>query len=359
MAENATQPQLALSAYNNQSLFSDHYLQDILRRRAAWQEAIQAACPLLDWLRDLYAAEKAQLPHYNEDQLEDKWFKPIFERLGHTHWEGQAVIPGWKGNIKKPDFVFFPDEAARQTAVTKQNTAHYAQHAVTLAEVKQWAVNLSKKSGGQPTFADQNPMYQIDTYLTLTGLDWGILSNGRTWRLVHKSSSRTLETYFEIDLLAALDQPDDTFATAVIAYFWRFFSRAAFRPDGRGAIFLDEALAQSRAYALELEADLRDNAYRALEQLIIGFFSGDQRLDRHNPADRALVYQNSLYLLYRLLFIFYGESRALLPVAHPVYREQYALQTLVTQIDSTNAASYAPCPPPANSTGTGCKNCSA
>ena len=55
-------------------------------------------------------------------------------------------------------------------------------------------------------------MYQIDTYLTLTGLDWGILSNGRTWRPIHKSSSRTLETTFEIDLLAALEQPDGTFA---------------------------------------------------------------------------------------------------------------------------------------------------
>ncbi len=37
----------------------------------------------------------------------------------------------------------------------------------------------------------------------------------------------------------------------------------------------------------------------------------------HNPDHRAQVYQNSLYLLYRLLFIFYGESRALLPMHNP------------------------------------------
>jgi hypothetical protein len=261
---------------------------------------------------------KAQLLHYNEDQLEDKWFKPIFARLGHAEWEGQATIPGWQGKIKKPDFFFFPDAVARQTAVSKQNTAAYAQSALAVGEVKQWEVNLSKKTGTQPTFDDQNPMYQIDTYLSLTGLEWGVLSNGRIWRLLHKNTSRTLETYFEIDLLAALEQPDETKGTAVAIYFWLFFNQGAFRPDKGGRVFLTDALEQSRSYALALEADLRDNAYRSLEQLIIGFFAGDSRLNAADPGHRAQVYQNSLYLLYRLLFIFYGESRALLPMHHPL-----------------------------------------
>ena len=51
--------------------------------------------------------------------------------------------------------------------------------ALAVGEVKQWGVNLSKKTGMLPIFDDQNPMFQIDTYLTLTGLEWGILSNGR------------------------------------------------------------------------------------------------------------------------------------------------------------------------------------
>jgi hypothetical protein len=334
MADNPQQLPLSLSSHHNQSLFSDHYLDTILRREAAWREAIPQARDFLAWLRGLYAAEKAQLPHYNENQLEDKWFKPIFARLGHEHWEGQAVIPGWQGKIKKPDFFFFPDAAARQTAVSQQNTLAYAQSALAVCEVKQWGVNLSRKTGTQPIFADQNPMYQLDTYLTLTGLEWGILSNGRFWRLLHKSSSRTLETYFEVDLLAALEEADETKATAVAAYFYLFFRQSALRPDADGRLFLADALAQSRAYAIALEADLRDNAYRALEQLIIGFFAGDAALDPADPAQRAEVYQNSLYLLYRLLFLFYGESRALLPIGQPLYQEQYSLQQLAGKIDN-------------------------
>jgi hypothetical protein len=321
------------STFNNQSLFSDHYLRDVLRTTAVWRSAIHQGREFLAWLRDLYAREQAQLPYYKEAQLEDNWLRPIFGRLGHV-WEGQAAIPGLTGSIKKPDYAFFPDEAARKTAVSLQNSPAYAQTLLAVGEVKQWEVNLSKKTGSQPTFDAQNPMYQIDTYLSLSGVAWGVLSNGRFWRLLHKNSSRTLETYFEIDLLAALHAPNETFAEAVAAYFWLFFNQAAFRPAADGRTFLDEALAQSRAYALALEADLRDNAYRALEQLIIGFFAGDATLDAHNADHRAAVYQNSLYLLYRLLFLFYGESRALLPVHNPFYRDNYALQTLAQTIDN-------------------------
>ena len=171
MPSGSTQIPLTLTSHNNQSLFSDHYLDDILRRNNVWRSAVPQAQQFLTWLRDLYAQEKAQLPLYNESQLEDKWFKPIFARLGHSSWEGQAVIPGWQGKVKKPDFVFFPNETARQTAVSQQNSREYAQNALAVGEVKQWEINLSKKTGTQPTFDNQNPMYQIDTYLTLTGLE--------------------------------------------------------------------------------------------------------------------------------------------------------------------------------------------
>ncbi|MBE2223673.1 MAG: hypothetical protein IAF02_19185, partial [Anaerolineae bacterium] len=338
MPDSAFQLPLVFKTYDNQSLFSDHYLDEILQRNGAvWLPAVEQGTQFLAWLRAKYAAEKEQLHDYKESQLEDNWFQDIFKQLGHV-WEVQAAIPGLTGSTKKPDYAFFPDEASRKQAVSLQNSADYAQAAIAVGEVKQWGVNLSKKTGKQPIFDDQNPMFQIDTYLTLTGLDWGILSNGRYWRLVNRNSSRTLETYFEIDLLAALEAPDEPKAIAVAAYFWLFFNQASFCPDTHGHIFLDEAVSQSRAYAIALEADLRDNAYRSLEQLIIGFFAGDQSLDKDKPADRDLVYQNSLYLLYRLLFLFYGESRGLLPMHNATYKDEYSLQQLAKSIDKERNA---------------------
>src|SRR5690606_28492612 len=132
--------------------------------------------------------------------------------------------------------------------------------------------------------------------------------------LVHKESSYKLDVYFEIDLEKALENE----SLGAIAYFYAFFRQAALLPDSQGSIFLDDALQDSRAYAIQLESDLRENAYKALEQLILGFLAPSRnRLDVNNPAHRQQVYDNSLYLLYRILFLFYGESRGLLPMPNP------------------------------------------
>ena len=83
---------LPLTSHNNQSLFSDHYLDDILRHTPTWQTAVTQARPLLNWLRARYTQEQAQLTDYKEAQLEENWFKPIFERLGHIYRDYTAHI---------------------------------------------------------------------------------------------------------------------------------------------------------------------------------------------------------------------------------------------------------------------------
>jgi hypothetical protein len=72
-----------------------------------------------------------------------------------------TAVPGLQAGIKFPDYVFFPDEAARQAAVGDQRTADAAQLALALGEVKGWNVPLGKKSGGRPSFDNNNPSYQL------------------------------------------------------------------------------------------------------------------------------------------------------------------------------------------------------
>ena len=56
--------------------------------------------------------------------------------------------------------------------------------------------------------------FQIDYYLKATGVNWGIASNGRAWRLVQRDSSYKLDVYFEVDVLDALNAADDSRALA-------------------------------------------------------------------------------------------------------------------------------------------------
>ena len=312
--------------HRNRYLFSDHYLESILPHDPRWEQGLDEAELFCDWLRARYADEQDQLPDYNESQLEEHWFRPIFEELGHI-FETQASVPGLEAHTKRPDYVFFPDESARQTAASLQNEEAYAAEALTVGEVKRWDTPLGKKrKGGGPSFEDRNPSWQIDYYVRATGLDWGILTNGRLWRLVHEDTSHRLQIYYEVDLVQLLEEADPD----RMRYFTLFFCQAAFRPDRLGRVFLDDALAASNAYAVELEEDLEENVYHALERLMQGFL--DLPTNNLVADDLKMIYDNSLYLLYRLLFILYGESRGLLPLDNDQYRDSYSLTHIKSEI---------------------------
>lgn len=76
----AEQLELALGPYDNRKLFSDHFLED---RLPSWPEFIAVESQgLLDDLATLLDQERAGLPSANEAQTEERFIKPILERLG-------------------------------------------------------------------------------------------------------------------------------------------------------------------------------------------------------------------------------------------------------------------------------------
>lgn len=292
-----------------------------------WKGAADPSTEFLAAVTALYHSEKAALASYSESQLEDNWYKKIFALLGHS-FEGQAKVNKLQGKgVRYPDFAFFADEASRLTAAPHQTNSNlYFQNAVAVGEVKKWDIPLGKKlKGGEPTFDNNNPSFQIDYYLRDTGLTWGILSNGRLWRLVHKETSYKLDVYFELDLVKAIEEQNH----AAVRFFVLFFRSASFLPDSNGRTFLDAALQASRDYAQQLEADLRDNAYKALEQLIQGFM--EPKANQLTAEQLPEIYTHSLYLLYRIIFLLYGESRGLLPLENKHY-QAFSLTKLARDI---------------------------
>ena len=314
--------------HHNQFLFSDSYINDILpESNLQWRDVLPQAEQFLTWLKSVYQQEWLNFTNYSENQLEEHWFKPIFQQLGHV-FEGQAVIPSLEQvGIKKPDYIFFPHETARHESVAYQKTVDYVAQAIAVAEVKRWGTPLSKKmKGGSPNFSDQNPSFQIDYYLNATNFKWGILSNGELWRLVHADTSRKLNVYYEVNLLEILH----TGNPKAMLYFVMFFRQQSFMPDDKGQHFLNDVLRSSHQYAVQLEDDLQQNVYYALETLTQGFL--DFRANQLTPADVMTIRDNSLYYLYRLLFILYAESRGLLPLSNPIYCQHYSLHQLKAHI---------------------------
>ncbi len=176
---------------------------------------------------------------------------------------------------------------------------------------------------------------------------WAFLSNGSELRLYRKGGSIARQ-YLKIDFSALFDNDDDK----EWLVFWGLFRFAALLPletavaektsEGQTLdrrCLLERVIEESQRHATKIADDLRENMVRAVETLLQGII--DSPHNRHYwqaslevkrvPSEDQLkeLFKEAIYFLYRLLFIFYAESRDLLPVSDSeVYRETYSLEHL-------------------------------
>ena len=314
--------QLALTPHphRNQQLFSDHYLNVILPRRPDWQGIADEAAGVLSDLQRVFAG---YTPSDKEAQVEDDFIKPVLRLLGHT-FEVQASLSTPDGS-KTPDYVFYRDQATLIANKKKKlNDTLLAGCAIAVGDAKAWDRPLDvslKRVGGDP-FTNKNPSYQIAFYMQHTGLDWGILTNGRLWRLYHKDTAHKLDRFYEVNLPELLEAGDvDNFM-----YFYAFFRRQAF---DAGDLSIEALRQASVEYARGVSNSLKMQVYEALRHVAQGFL--DYQPNRLQPDAEMLkqIYDNALILLYRLLFILYAEARDLLPVhENHNYGEYYSLDRI-------------------------------
>ncbi|MBI4378231.1 MAG: Fic family protein, partial [Nitrospinae bacterium] len=237
-----------------------------------------------------------------------------------------AIGEGW---AKKPDYAFFIDDNTLKSARNKLKSGGYFSAALCIGEAKKWGRPLDRlKSAlseieGTETdpFEMQNPSLQMSRYLWITGVKWGILTDGRFWRLYERETSKKLDIYYEVDL-------EDLMINGSLEdfkYFYLFFRADAF------PAFLDKVYNGSVDYAKEVGDELKENVYKALKILSEGYLKtqGNQLF----PQNLNEIHDNSLIFLYRLLFILYAESRELLPLnENKLYTESYSLDSLKKEI---------------------------
>ena len=311
---------LAPSPHRNQQLFSDHYLNVILPKREDWQALVIEAEPIM---RDLQRILADYTPSDKEVQLEDDLVKPVLRQLRHT-FEVQPSLETPDGT-KAPDYVFYRDQSALLANKGKKlNEARLQGRAFAVGDAKYWdrPLDVSLKSMGGDPFTNKNPSYQIAFYMQHSELDWGILTNGRLWRLYHKDTAHKLDRFYEVNLPELLRAGD----VKNFLYFYAFFRRQAFEPGDLG---IEEIRLASADYARDVGDSLKAQVYEALRHVAQGFL--DYRPNNLQPEPDTLkaIYDHALIVLYRLLFILYAEARELLPVHENVgYRESYSLESM-------------------------------
>ncbi len=307
--------------FKNSNLFSNHYLEKLVIESAQWRQAEPEKA--FAAIKELYQRKARVLENYNESQLEENFIRPVLRILGH-YFGVQGKVAG---KDRTPDYAFYPDEQSREEAEAHPGEDYY-RHAVAVGDAKSWKISLDKSRKGLGIFEMQNPSFQIDVYLRDTAPKWAILTSGRLWRLYHETTSYKLDSFYEVDLPALLEKGD----LECFKYFYLFFRREAFGQTVDGGCFLDSVREESVAYAQEIGEDLKENVYRAMKILAQGFLA--EALSGAPAPDQAAVAQvqeNSMRLLYRLLFIFYAESRGLLDTNNRYYHE-LSLQKLKVDV---------------------------
>jgi hypothetical protein len=331
------------------TLFTEDFLAEGIRESAAWKDLGDTEVAAL---RDQIIAvfrKVANPATLNEAQTQHSIIDPVLHALG---WAGAYNVQtnlDTKGRANVPDYSFFGNAEAFEKADRASAFDAKLKHAVAVGDAKQWSIGLDQSGGGAGL--GETPASQMIRYLTRAetnsdrAVRWGILTNGRHWRLYFTGSRSLLDGYFEADLAWMLgitgiqgelasategeseaERRDRHFRT-----FLLFFRRAAFTPSARhgGHTFPEFAFNEGRLWETKVRTDLSRVVF---DHVFPGLIRGLASTDPDAPSPLTATYLNrvreaALTKLYRLLFALYAEDRELLPTRDSKF-DDYALSKI-------------------------------
>src|SRR5258708_3419837 len=314
-----TASQLSLTGpkHFNRGLFSDYYLSKVVPDRADWLPMTNDARTVYDALRNKLAQINPEL--LDEAPLEEQWVQYVLEQLG-LHYAVQVKIRYQTIGYRKPDYGL-TQTAEQVHAITNQIYSPEELQKlglIAVVDAKKWGTPFD-----QAAPRDRNPSQQIDEYLRYSELPWGILTDGRIWRLYGRDSSKN-NVYYAVDLAGLLEQDD----IEAFLYFYAFFRQEAFTTG-----WLEQVKAGSEAYAQAVSDQLEGQVYDALELIAQGFLNYRRNALETTPETLKAIYENSLVLLYRILFVLYAESREILPLnQNDAYTRSLSLEAIKREV---------------------------
>lgn len=148
------------------------------------------------------------------------------------------------------------------------------------------------------------------------GASWCLLFNGTHARLLHAGRLFS-RRYAEFDLDFAID--DDRAGLGL----WMLFNAESFRaPASAHVSDIQQLVEHSDRHASHVCRSLRDGVLEASTHVLRALLT--------RPRDQRIedVFEQSLTVVYRILFLLFAEARSLVPLWHPVYRASYSLESL-------------------------------
>ena len=150
-----------------------------------------------------------------------------------------------------------------------------------------------------------------------TGAQWGVMYSGPMLRLIDTTRTWSRRA-LDFDLAQVLGHEPS--AVTLVA----LLDAAGAEAESQSS--LSALISRSDEHGLEVCSTLGDGVLDALAALVTALDRGGRRR-RTAPLDRAVLEQ-SVTVVYRLLFLLFAEARALVPTWHQVYRDAYTIDAL-------------------------------
>ena len=298
-------------------LFTDYFLTDGIRDTEEWKASVadaEAFAGFRDGVGQRYEALRLT-GDPNEAVTEQELIRPVLELLG---WADYLPQQGTARNEDIPDHLLFADADSKQRAAAELNADDRFLSATAVQESKRFGLSLDNRDRDDKVQV-RTPHGQIRRYLSTAEvasegrIRWGILTNGRVWRLYDHRARPRATGYFEADLddLLMPEREDH------LRVFYLLFRRESFVPQkGATATFLELALAEGRHYEDRVAQDLSGVVFERVFPNLVEALAGKSGESLSDCRDAALVF------LYRLLFVLYAEDQG------PAAGQRFALRRL-------------------------------
>jgi len=271
--------------YRNETLFSEIYLEETTRQPE--QAEVLASLKVLREYRE-----------YADTSSLGAWMKSyIHEVLAALGFNAQVKSAGLSllypmGNTQQPVslcFVTLPAESLDNTLLGRN-----------------WAERTIRA-------------------LRQQGLQWGLLTNGKLWRIYHLDEPTPYETYLEIDLEGILhDQAKEAYQI-----FHKFMKAGNFAAGDDGKCQFDRFKKESKDKIDYIQKELANSLKQreeggkgVLSDLCMGYVEEIRTSPRPSPTGegvdlddetlRRKIYHGAMLYMFRLLFLFYADARGLL-----------------------------------------------
>ena len=209
--------------YKNNDLFSDEKIVEAITNWNLDDKALNTK----EIIQNIYDRAK-NLLESNPNKAETDYYIliPLFHQLGYmVSTEEPCPYSETTEEETNINYTLFENADSFTQAVPDRGTSKFFQNSLIIVTTCSTDTDLEAEEEIEDEDEDPNNIsYKLNRCLMINAINWAICTNGRHWRLYHRSKANELDNYFEVDIISALasDHPD------AWKLFYFFFRKEAF-----------------------------------------------------------------------------------------------------------------------------------